>query len=66
MDQRLLSVESQTCKISDNITALMQHLNVPTNTKHRKDNTLLPSSSVDAEHALQSASSDQDMWDTHF
>jgi hypothetical protein len=66
MDQRLLSVESQTCKISDNITALMQHLNVPTNTKRRKDNTLLPYSNDAAEHALHSASSDQDMGDTHF
>jgi hypothetical protein len=44
----------------------MNHLNVPTNTKCRKDNAISKSSLSDAEYALHSTSEDQAMRDMHY
>jgi hypothetical protein len=38
MEQCLLTVKSQTSNISASITALMQHVQIPTACKYRKDN----------------------------
>lgn len=60
------SIESQTCKISDKIAALMNHVNIPTHTKRRNGSTILNVPPVDAEHTLHSASSDLEMGDMDF
>lgn len=38
LDQRLSSLEDQTCNINNNITTLLNHLNIPSNTKWHKNN----------------------------
>jgi predicted GIY-YIG superfamily endonuclease len=68
LEQRLLTVESQTSGISENISALMQHLRIPTSTKRRKDNLLHNDNQEmeDVEHAHHSASSALGLGDTDF